>query len=158
MSITKRVTYLRGLMEGLGLGKDTKEEKILHAMIEILDDIAVELAELKEEIVTLDDDFSELSESVEDLEDLLADCDCGCEEEAYTQDNSDTMLPAPMLQPSAQPSKPPAPTPPAQPMFYSVSCPNCSNEITLDDGVLELGAIDCPNCGERLEFDLDDDE
>jgi len=158
MSITKRVTYLRGLMEGLGLGKDTKEEKILHAMIEILDDIAVELTELKEEIVTLDDDFSELSERVEDLEDLLTDCDCGCcEEEAYLHDQNDTMQSAPMLPPGAQPSKPPAPTP-AQPMFYSVNCPSCSNEITLDDDVLELGAIDCPNCGERLEFDLDDDE
>jgi len=168
MSISKRVTYLKGLAEGLGLGKDTKEGRILHVMIEILDDIAVELVELKEEIVALDDDLSTLSEGVEDIEDILS-------EEEEDHPNHGCCIPhmpaprAAITHPVVHPPKPPAPAPappaPApepvaepKPMFYAVSCPNCGNEITIDDDVLALGSIDCPSCGEHLEFDLEDGE
>jgi len=164
MSITKRVTYLKGLAEGLGLGRDTKEEKILHIMMEILDDMALELRELKEEVVSLDEDMSLLSEGVEDLEDFLY--------EESEEDDEPCACPMPHVhpmpsQPVAPPMPPSPPSPnggqikasvPSKPTFYSLVCPSCSNEITVDDDVLALGAIDCPNCGERLEFDLDDEE
>lgn len=42
-----------------------------------------------------------------------------------------------------------------EPMFYQVKCPNCDNEITIDEDVLELGSIECPKCKEKLEFDMD---
>ena len=180
MSISKRVTYLKGLAEGLGLGKDTKEAKILHVMMEILDDIAAELVELKEEIVALDDDLSTLSEGMEDIEDILSEEE---EEEQHHTHGCCTLpyVPAPRAAvphpvvhpPRPKPSAPvqapaPAPVPaPApepesvpepKPMFYSVSCPSCANEITIDDDVLGLGAIDCPSCGEHLEFDVEDDD
>ena len=38
-------------------------------------------------------------------------------------------------------------------MFYEVTCPACGNTITIDEDVLDLGAIECPNCGETLEFE-----
>ena len=39
-------------------------------------------------------------------------------------------------------------------------CPACGETITIDDGILDDGAITCPSCGKELEFDLelDDDE
>ena len=46
-----------------------------------------------------------------------------------------------------------------EPAFYEVTCPKCGNTITIDEDVLDLGAIDCPNCGEELEFDgIEEDE
>ena len=46
-----------------------------------------------------------------------------------------------------------------EPMFYEVTCPACSNTITIDEDVLALGSIECPNCGETLEFDgVEEDE
>lgn len=48
-----------------------------------------------------------------------------------------------------------------EPVFYEVTCPACGNTITIDEDVLDLGAIECPNCGETLEFDgiaTDDEE
>ena len=45
-----------------------------------------------------------------------------------------------------------------EPLFFEVTCPACDNTITIDEDVLNLGAIQCPNCGEMLEFDLDEDE
>ena len=40
MTITERVAYLKGLMEGLELDTAGKEGKILKAMMEVLDDMA----------------------------------------------------------------------------------------------------------------------
>lgn len=40
--------------------------------------------------------------------------------------------------------------------FYSIVCPTCGEEFSVDDEVAELGKINCPNCGEDLEFDLSD--
>lgn len=45
-----------------------------------------------------------------------------------------------------------------EPTFYEVTCPACDKTITIDEDVLNLGAIQCPGCGEMLEFDLDGDE
>ena len=156
MSITKRVTYLKGLVEGLGLGRDTKEERILHVIIEILDDMTVELADLKEEVIALDEDISQLAEGVEDLEDTFYDDDepevCACPAQPVAPPApAPTSAPAPVAPPVSRP----APRPP-KPSFYAVNCPSCTGEITIDDDILGLGTIDCPNCGEKLEFDLDD--
>ena len=40
--------------------------------------------------------------------------------------------------------------------YYSIVCPTCGEEFSVDDEVAELGKINCPNCGESLEFDLSD--
>lgn len=40
--------------------------------------------------------------------------------------------------------------------FYTIVCPTCGEEFSVDDEVAELGKINCPNCGEDLEFDLSD--
>ncbi len=38
--------------------------------------------------------------------------------------------------------------------LYEITCPKCSNSITVDFDVIAAGGILCPNCGEPLEFDL----
>ncbi len=40
--------------------------------------------------------------------------------------------------------------------YYTIVCPTCGEEFSVDDEVAELGKINCPNCGEDLEFDLSD--
>jgi len=42
--------------------------------------------------------------------------------------------------------------------MFSVVCPACNEELTLDESILDLGEIDCPNCGEKLEFEFDEDD
>ena len=143
MSIAKRVTYLKGLAEGLGLGHDTKEEKILHIIMEILEDIAVELEAVAEDVTVLDDDMSVLVEDMQNLEDMFfeeeVDEHCGCPAPSAGSGGANK----PEKRERTQP----------EPQFYTVQCPACDDEITIDDGVLAQGAIDCPNCGERLELE-----
>ena len=46
MTITEKVAYVRGLMEGLDLDADKKEVKVLNAVIELMDDMAATVSEL----------------------------------------------------------------------------------------------------------------
>lgn len=43
MEITEKVAYLKGLAEGMELDTEKKEGKLLAAIIDVLDDIALEI-------------------------------------------------------------------------------------------------------------------
>ena len=80
MTITEKVAYLKGLAEGMKLNADTPEGKMLLAIVDVLDDMALTVEDL-------DDGFTELSAQVdeidEDLGSLEEDCygeECGCDD------------------------------------------------------------------------------
>ena len=47
MSISEKVAYLEGLAEGLALDTETKEGKLLAAIVDVLGEIAEELEEIE---------------------------------------------------------------------------------------------------------------
>lgn len=131
MELSKKVAYLKGLMEGLKIDDSTNEGKILTIMADILDemsatveDIAEEVDETVELVDTLDEDLGE----IEDL--IYGDDDCCCDDEY--DDDEDAM--------------------------YECVCPNCGDTIMLGENIIADGSIDCPNCGESLEFDFSEIE
>ena len=69
MTIAERVAYLKGLAEGLNLGSDTKEAKLFNAIIDVLEDIALELEEDADRLDVLDEDLANVEDIVYDLED-----------------------------------------------------------------------------------------
>ena len=124
MEITEKVAYLKGLAEGMELDTEKKEGKLLAAIIDVLDDIALEIADMKADQEELYDGLDAVSDDLEDVEDVI-----------FGEDEDDEDY---------------------EPVFYEVTCPACSNTITIDEDVLNLGSIQCPNCGEMLEFDFDE--
>ncbi len=38
---------------------------------------------------------------------------------------------------------------------YEIACPECGENITVDEKTIEEGGINCPACGEYLEFECD---
>ena len=143
MEITERVAYLRGLCEGMKFDTETNEGKLISVIIDILEDMALEIADINENALDMGEEIDALSSDLADVEDFLCDCDdddcddcCCCDDDddcCCCDDDDDG--------------------------FYEVKCPQCGDEITVDDGVLELGAIDCPICGAKLEFEfVEDDE
>ena len=46
MEISEKVAYLKGLAEGLALDTESKEGKLIAAIIDVLDDIALEIADM----------------------------------------------------------------------------------------------------------------
>ena len=133
MTITERAAYIKGLAEGLGIDESTKEGKVIKALIDAFDDMALtvsdleaELDELTEQVETIDEDLGSLEEDYYDLDD---DCDC---DECGAEDFEDGDI-------------------------YEVCCPTCGDIVCIDSDMLEEGQTTGPNCGELLEFDLEDD-
>ena len=42
--------------------------------------------------------------------------------------------------------------------FFEVECPNCKEELCIDEDVLEAGFIECPNCHEKFALEVNEDE
>lgn len=126
MSMTESVAYLKGLAEGLELDKETKEGKLLTAIIDVLDEMAAEVSDVEETIGELDELVDTIDEDLGTLEEDFY----GDEDEDDDEDETD----GPM---------------------YEVTCPNCGDTIYLDEGTIMEGDIDCPSCGQNLEFDLE---
>lgn len=101
MSISEKVSYLRGLMDGMKIDESTNEGKLFAAIIDTLDDVALEIEDLSDEIVELGDGLDVVSDDLEDLEDVVYDDEdeddeeeecyattCPeCEEEIYFDDS-----------------------------------------------------------------------
>lgn len=132
MTITEKVAYLKGLAEGLALDESKPEAKLISAMIDVLDDIALTVSDLEdgmdlisEQLDAVDEDLDELEGFVyEDLDDCC--CDDCCDDEDEEE-------------------------------YYDVECPSCGEVICVDGDILEEGSINCPKCNELLEFEIDYD-
>lgn len=130
MTIAEKVSYIKGLAEGLKLNTETNEGKILAAIIDVLGDIALNIEDIDEDLAELTDVVTDVEDGLMDLEDeVYGDGDTSDYEGDYDDDDDDAL--------------------------YEITCPTCNNTITADYDVLANGTIDCPNCGSTLEFDLD---
>ena len=85
MTVTEKVAYLKGLIEGFAIDENSKEGKLLKAVMDVLSDLAVSVedledytAELTEQVDAIDEDLGSLEEDFYDLDDEDG-CDCGCD-------------------------------------------------------------------------------
>ena len=132
MGISEKVAYLKGLMEGMNLSTDSNEGKLFRAIVDVLDEIALEVEDLTDEVMELGDGLDVISDDLSDVEDVLFDeddFDDYDDEDDEDEDEDD------------------------EEECYATTCPECEEEIFFDDSVLEDGKVECPNCGATLEFD-----
>ena len=129
MGISEKVAYLKGLAEGLALDTDSKEGKLIAAIIDVLDEMADEMAEMQDEMLDIEDGLDAVSDDLSEVEECLLDED---EEEWDDEDDDD------------------------EEDCFMTTCPECEEEVYFDETVLEDGEVVCPNCGTKLEFDLSD--
>ena len=133
MEITEKVAYLKGLAEGMELDTGKKEGKLLSAIIDVLEDIALELQDIQDEQAELAEGLDAVSDDLEDVEDAVFgedEDDEDDEEDEYYEDDLGE-----------------------DEDCYATTCPTCEETIYFDESVLEDGEVVCPNCGEKLEFD-----
>ena len=136
MEITEKIAYLKGLAEGMDLDTEKKEGKLLSAIIDVLDDIALELEDMQDFEEELADGLDAVSDDLEDVEDVIFDDE---DDEDEDEDDEDEYEYDELDEDED---------------CYATTCPTCEEEIFFDESVLEDGAVICPNCGEKLEFDL----
>ena len=69
MTNTEKVAYIRGLAEGLELDDSKKEVKVVNAIIDLLDDLAMSLADLEDGYSDMADQLDAVDEDLGSLED-----------------------------------------------------------------------------------------
>lgn len=128
-SIKSRVSYLKGLMDGLKINTEDREGKVIKEIVEVLEEIADELDELKDSQRDMEEYVDNLDENLAYIEDELFDD----EDDDYDDDEIDG--------------------------FVEVACQDCGETVYIDAGILdEKESIICPNCHKNisLQFECDD--
>ena len=126
MEISQKVAYLKGLAEGLALDTETKEGKLIAAIIDVLDEMSIRFEDIDDNLVDLEDGLDAVSDDLSEVEEALYEMD---EDDDELDDDAE---------------------------YFETTCPVCQEEIVFDEDTLDSGEIRCPNCGEKLEFDLSD--
>ena len=150
MNLTEKSAYIKGLAEGLEFDKTTKEGKILAALMELVDELAKEVAGIKQDIDEIDEDLDYLNEYVEELDDDLQavedfldeeveddfdydddededyeDDDFYCDGDCEGCDGCDDEE------------------------FFEIVCPSCGETVCFDQE-LDPETLTCPACGEKF--------
>ena len=137
MNITEKAAYLKGLADGLAIDKETKEGKLISALIDMVDALAAKVDELDADIDELTDYVEELDEDLGYAEEVLyddeeeccdGDCEC-CDIEDCDYCDGD---------------------------IYEVECPNCGDTICFDETIDESN-LTCPACGEKITCTQDEE-
>ncbi len=133
MNITEKAGYLKGLAEGLDISADSKEGKLLLALVDAFAELAKDVdgldadyEELHAYVEELDEDLGELEQTVYGEDECDCDCDCDCDDEDYDDEE------------------------------YSVICPTCKESIFLTEEDLDNGELECPFCNEKIEIGFED--
>ena len=76
MTISEKVAYLKGLADGLAIDTEkSKEGKLIHEIIGILEEIGMSIEDLEEATVALGEEIDAVSDDLSDVEDVVFDED-----------------------------------------------------------------------------------
>ncbi len=147
MTISEKSAYLKGLMDGLNLSKETDEGKMISAIVDLLGDMAKRITDIEETTIAISDELDEIEEDLDAIEDFIMEEEDDFEdyedddswdgwdeddEEGFDFGDEDSTI-------------------------YEVECA-CGEIINFDEETLEKGSMTCPNCGETLEFSFEDED
>ena len=138
-NIKEKVSYLKGLAEGMKISDTTNEGKLLLAMLDVLDDIAFEVDGTEEYFDILDEKMYEVDERVKCLEKIVYDddceCDdCDCDDCGCKHDDEDLE-------------------------YITIECPHCHKQTSFDVDLFdeETDFVECPHCNEKIQISYEDD-
>lgn len=138
--LAERVSYLRGVIDGSALDKESAESRIFDAITELLEDIVTSVEGIDEKQESMAGDIEDLAEELDylyddfDFEETGEDSEDGGEdgEEDYGDD-----------------------------FYEEFTCPNCGELLPIDDDLLESGdeiTLECPGCGETVTISFEDED
>ena len=145
MTLSEKAAYLKGLMDGLDLNKDSAEGKMIAGIVDLLGEMTTSISDLEENAIAVSDELDEIEEDLDAIEEFLMDEDEDDEddyedddydfddEEDYDDEDEDEVI-------------------------YDVTCPTCGEVLHLDEETILKESIHCPKCNELLEFDFDEDD
>ena len=73
MGVSEKVAYLKGLMEGLKIDADSDYGKLFKAIVDVLDEVALEIEDLTDEVMEVGDGLDVVSDDLADIEEMVYD-------------------------------------------------------------------------------------
>jgi ribosomal protein S27E len=136
MTISEKVAYIQGLYDGMGLDKSQSgEAKILAEMLDVLKEVGDQLENVDATLDEFGEEIDALSDDLADVEDVIFDDEDDEDDDESEEDFDDF----------------------DDEDFFETACPNCGEQLVIDDNVLEAGSIDCPACGQKFALSFDED-
>ena len=130
MDLNAKAAYIRGLMTGMEFDADSKNGKVIAAMMDLLEEMAAQVTEHDD---ALDQAFDELDAIDEDMDDLV-DNIFGDDDEDEDEDEDDDG---------------------AFETSYEVTCPNCGTvNIVDEDTLMDSDKIVCAECGAAFDVEV----
>ena len=149
MNLTEKAAYIKGLADGLELDKETKEGKIIAALLDLVDEMANEIAGIHQDIDEIDEDLNYLNEYVEELDDDLQDVedflDEECDDDEDWEDGCDGDCDACDGAACADDD------------YFEIVCPSCGDTVCFDQE-LDPENLRCPACGEKFGCIVDEED
>jgi len=137
--LKEKVSYLKGLADGMQINDATNEGKLLKAIIDVLDDVALAVDDIEEVQEELSEQVDEMDEDLAEIERLIYDEDEDDEDEEVV-----TEFDCPYCGGSVDLAD-------AFVKKDSVLCPHCNKEIEIE------WSCDCEEC-EDFEDDEEENE
>ena len=154
--LTNKISYLKGLADGMRIAEKSEEGKLIAQIIEALSDTAEEIEGISsrcdgidEEIYELNEDNISLNMSVDELFGYMDDDESisfAPDEDDYYDDEDDDLFESYDEEGDG---------------LFEIQCPECGEDVIVDFDMLdEENNIVCPNCHHdiELEFDIDDSD
>lgn len=82
-SVNSKVSYLKGLVKGLEIDKNSKEGRIIVEIINVLDDVSEEISDMAHNQRYMSEHINEIDGELSDLLDAVMYDDTGSFEDAY---------------------------------------------------------------------------
>ncbi len=145
MTLSEKSAYLKGLMDGLNLNKETPEGKMIAGIVDLLHDVTSTISDLEENAIAVSDELDEIEEDLDAIEEFLMEDD---EDEDYEEEEDEDYDFVDDDDEDFEYD---------EEVIYDVTCPTCGEELHLDEDTILKESIHCPKCNELLEFDFDEE-
>ena len=139
MTLSEKTAYLKGLADGMKISAESDEGKLLHEIINVLEDVSDSIGALEDECDRLNEYVEELDEDLGDVEDYLFDDEEDYDEEDEEDEDYDDFDDEDY-----------------DDDVIEVECPNCGETICVPPTV-DYAHLICPACNEEFSY-IEEDE
>ena len=146
MTLAEKAAYLKGLMDGIKLDTEKDENRLLKAVVDLLQDMAVSIDDLEDNAIAVSDELDEIEENLDAIDEYLMDED---DEDFDDYEDYDDDLDYDLGDDDFDYDEDPV---------YEVTCPKCGEVHQFSEKELLEGSKPCSKCGELLEFEFDEDD
>lgn len=91
MTLSEKAAYLKGLMEGLKLNEESDEGKMFAGIVDLLGDMAKNIANIEETTIAISDELDEIEDDLDAIDDFIAYLDDEAFEDDYDDEDYDEL-------------------------------------------------------------------